>query len=100
MFTAASGASCVIAGVCAVGAKKKGVLHAALRDLKREKREKRRGKEKGKRGKGNRALCTDARVSKAASEASCVIAGVCGRRWGGVGAPQARGLTCKETQKI
>ena len=48
---------------------------------------------------------TDARVSKAASEASCVIAGVCGRRWGGggwggVGAPQARGLTCKETLKI
>ena len=50
MFTAASGASCVIAGVCAVGAKKKGVLYAALRDLKRGKREKRRGKERGKRG--------------------------------------------------
>ena len=101
MFRAASGASCVIAGVCAVGAKKKGVLYAALRDLKREKREekgKREGKER-EREPGN----AHRRKSVQGSERSKLRHSRCVREkmgGGGVGAPQASGLTCKETLKI
>jgi len=50
------------------------------------------------------SMRTDERVSMAARSARCVIADVCGRRGGeggeGVGASQARAITCQIRLKI